>query len=246
MTTHEQEIAEFGNNDDFWLFGYGSLIWKPPPHFDQRVPGYIQGYVRRFWQVSGNIEDHRGTPSAPGRVVTLIDRAHWATLTDSHAAPNKVWGAAYHIPSAHVAAVRAYLDLREINGYSIQFTPFYPSPSSSTSSTAPLKCLVYIGLPSNPQFLGPQQPLQLAARILASRGPSGENKAYLYNLEEALRGLGQGSGDAHVEDLVKLCRALERERERERERDGGARDEQGRNGGGRHTAGSTEEVEEVE
>ncbi len=47
-----------------------SLIWKPPPHFgtssgvkrkiaerrltlalEERIPGYITGYVRRFWQV---------------------------------------------------------------------------------------------------------------------------------------------------------------------------------------------------
>jgi cation transport protein ChaC len=73
----------------------------------------------------------------------------------------------------------------------------------------PIRCLVYIGLPENPQFLGPQDPEALARRIVGSKGPSGENREYLYNLGEALRGLGRESGDRHVEDLVRRCRAIE-------------------------------------
>ncbi|KAF2132782.1 ChaC-like protein [Dothidotthia symphoricarpi CBS 119687] len=214
MTDHEKEIEDFGKNDDFWIFGYGSLIWKPPPHYDQRVPGYIEGYVRRFWQQS---EDHRGTPEAPGRVVTLIDRAHWDTLTDHHEPTERVWGAAYHIPREKVTTVRQLMDIREINGYSIQFTPFQPIPSSTPSSaspTPPIRCLVYIGLPENPQFLGPQDPGELARHILQSRGPSGENREYLFNLQDALVGLGAESGDAHVADLVRRCREIEGEGEK--------------------------------
>ena len=106
--------------------------------------------------------------------------------------------------------MREYLDIREINGYSIQFTPFQPS---SPENSSPIKCLVYIGLPENPQFLGPQEPDALARKILESRGPSGE---YLFNLEEALLGLGGESGDRHVGDLVARCRGIE-EREGESE-----------------------------
>lgn len=71
---------------------------------------------------------------------------------------------------------------------------------------------MYIGLPSNPQFLGPQDPDALAKKILESKGPSGENREYLYNLGTALVGLSKESGDEHIEDLVKRCRALEREK----------------------------------
>ncbi|KAF2187621.1 ChaC-like protein [Zopfia rhizophila CBS 207.26] len=285
MTEHQKEIEEFGKNDDFWLFGYGSLIWKPPPHYDQRVPGYIEGYVRRFWQTS---EDHRGTPEAPGRVVTLIDRAHWETLMDHHESTEKVWGAAYHVPASKVPEVREYLDIREINGYSIQFTPFHPSiftttissPLSSPPSTsyshsrshpsspqtsharspseirattsifaksddppAPIRCLVYIGLPENPQFLGPQDPDALARHILKSRGPSGENKEYLYSLEKSLLDLSRESGDRHASDLVRRCRELEAKEEGVTLEENRVGDEVGEK---LHRVGSTEEQEEVE
>lgn len=163
--------------------------------------------MRRFWQAS---QDHRGTPEAPGRVATLIDRAHWETLTDLHNAPaERVWGSAYHIPSSHAAEVRDYLDIREINGYSIQYTPFHPAPTSENPKPSPIRCMVYIGLPENPQFLGPQDPQALAEHILKSKGPSGENKEYLYMLETALLGLSPESGDHHVTDLVRRCQEVE-------------------------------------
>ncbi|KAA6415831.1 MAG: cation transporter [Lasallia pustulata] len=189
--------------EEFWLFGYGSLIWKPPPNFDRRVPGYVDGYVRRFWQAS---EDHRGTPAAPGRVVTLIERSFWETLVDQHATTeDHVWGAVYRIESSKVEEVKKYLDIREANGYSIQDTDFHPADPS----LPPIKCTVYIGLPHNPQFMGAQDPQALAEHISRSAGPSGENKEYLFMLEEALEDLSDDSGDAHVTDLARRVKAIE-------------------------------------
>jgi len=44
---------------------------------------------------------------------------------------------------------------------------------------------------------------------LRSRGPSGENKEYLYLLEESLERLSPESGDRHVSDLAARARAIE-------------------------------------
>lgn len=138
-----------------------------------------------------------------------------------HEPTERVWGCAYHIPAAKVAEVREYLDIREINGYSIQFTPFHPAANTTSTSQStvsidsslqkpePIRCLVYIGLPENPQFLGPQDPEALARKILESKGPSGENREYLFNLEEALLSLSEESGDKHISDLVAQCKKIE-------------------------------------
>jgi len=169
---------------------------------DRRVPGYVTGYVRRFWQAS---QDHRGTPEAPGRVVTLIERSFWETLDDHHASgSDKVWGTAYRIEGSKVADVREYLDTREINGYTIHYTPFYPADGSPN-----IRTLVYIGTPDNDQFVGPQDPQKLAEHIYNSEGPSGPNKDYLLALEKALDELSPESGDGHIQDLANRVRGLE-------------------------------------
>lgn len=101
--------------------------------------------------------------------------------------------------------MQSYLDIREINGYSIQYTSFQPA----IPEVGPIDhCMVYIGLPSNPQFMGRQDPDQLARHIWKSKGPSGENKEYLFMLEDALKGLGEGAGDEHVQDLATRVRGV--------------------------------------
>ena len=157
---------------------------RPPPHFDRRIPGFITSYIRRFWQSS---IDHRGTPEAPGRVVTLIPRDQWSGLDDEHDSPEDevTWGnvlgeladigVVYRIEKSHAAEVKAYLDHREINGYSIHYVPVYSS--SAAGKPVVERAVVYIGTHDNPAFVGPMGSIDdLARHIYKSHGPSGENK----------------------------------------------------------------------
>ncbi|KAK9319161.1 ChaC-like protein [Lipomyces orientalis] len=205
-------VAEISHNN-FWIFGYGSLIFKPPPDVEMAVPGYLSGYVRRFWQKS---HDHRGTPTAPGRVVTLIQREFWETLDDPHAkferSDSRTWGVAYKIIPEKVRHVSSVLDLREQNGYTVHLVPFFPSKSVAFPLLT-IPTIVYIGTPDNHAFAGVEADLEgLARLILKSKGPSGYNKDYLYKLGEALEDLHCRDGeedDYHVGDLVRRVKALE-------------------------------------
>lgn len=87
--------------------------------------------------------------------------------------------------------------------------------------------MVYIGQPTNPQFLrdrSRRDPQDVAQVISVGHGQSGKNTEYLYLLEKALEGLGLGTADVHVTDLVRRVKAIEavdlaEEEEREAERD---------------------------
>lgn len=72
--------------------------------------------------------------------------------------------------------------------------------------------MVYIGQPTNPQFLrdpARREPQDVAGVISVGHGLSGKNAEYLYMLEKALEGLGLGTADAHVTDLVGRVKRIE-------------------------------------
>jgi cation transport protein ChaC len=168
-----------GSIDEHWIFGYGSLIYKVDFPFLQREVASITGWKRRFWQGS---HDHRGTPEAPGRVVTLIP---------ARAVVCK--GVAYRVEHS----VFEHLDHREKNGYGRHSTDILLANSGKS-----VQGTLYVAESGNPAFLGPAPMEELASHIAASHGPSGSNRDYLLQLAAALRDL--GDHDPHVLALESL------------------------------------------
>ncbi len=168
-----------------WIFGYGSLIWRPGFPFEERRVACVKGYRRRFWQGSS---DHRGVPGAPGRVVTLLP----------HPAAH-CWGVAYQLAASHQPAVLAQLDHREKGGYERLELPLFDRAGETFA-----RALVYVATADNPDFLGCAPLPVIAEQVCASRGPSGRNSDYVLSLDEALREL--GVEDAHVQRLAALVR----------------------------------------
>ena len=173
-----------------WVFGYGSLVWRPAFPHSIRRPAWIAGFRRVFWQGS---TDHRGVPGAPGRVVTLT-RASEASTT-------RCWGMAYHVERADVGAVLDSLDHREKGGYDRIDTELHFADSDGPASSIGL---LYLARETNPNFLGPAPLDEVARQVLASCGPSGENLEYVLRLAEALHEICPAL-DATAEEVLCLA-----------------------------------------
>ncbi|KZT65983.1 ChaC-like protein [Daedalea quercina L-15889] len=191
------------------VFGYGSLIFKPPPHVTSQHPGFLKGYVRRFAQKS---HDHRGTPENPGRVVTLVHKEDWDAFSGSDPFPDDdvVWGVAYTIDPEYESEVRDYLDYREKDGYSLEQLDIW-GIVDGREQVVFHNAFCYVGHNTNASFIGSEPIEQLARKIWESVGPSGPNKDYLYHLAEAVRQLAPESHDSHLFALETRCRELDAE-----------------------------------
>lgn len=168
--------------DALWIFGYGSLVWRPDFPFAERHAGYLAGWSRRFWQGS---TDHRGTPERPGRVVTLIERAEAVC-----------WGTAYRVAPRDRDAVLANLDHRERGGFERHRVAVH----LPGHALAQIHALVYVATPANENYLGPAPIETIADQVRRCVGPSGPNVEYVLRLAEALRAM--DAHDDHVFDLA--------------------------------------------
>ena len=166
-----------------WIFGYGSLMFRPDfPAVETRA-GCIRGWQRRFWQRS---PDHRGTPDAPGRVVTLVPE------------PGAVcWGVAYRIDRDRAGEILAALDHRERAGYER-----FEVEVEIARSERVVVATAYRATEYSSEFAGPAPLVEIAAIARAATGPSGSNRDYVLSLARSLRDL--EIDDPHVFALADL------------------------------------------
>ncbi|XP_031777220.1 putative glutathione-specific gamma-glutamylcyclotransferase 2 isoform X1 [Nasonia vitripennis] len=180
-----------------WVFGYGSLIWKADFPYEKRVVGHIKGYVRRFYQKS---TDHRGVPSRPGRVVTLLQ---------SKNPDEEVWGCAYKIATENIESVTQHLDHRERGGYERKDVLFHPRNHSQSEEIEPFHLFIYIGHEDNPNFAGHEDIETIAGHIAECVGASGHNTEYLYNLAASMRTIAPTIYDEHLYELEDAVKRIE-------------------------------------
>lgn len=131
--------------------GYGSLAHTPGFRYRRRIPGFVRGHRRVWWQGS---TDHRGTPAAPGRTVTLVPDAA-ATA----------WGAAYELDGDDDEVDRAivYLEWRE-KQYDVRCSVDVLGANGEVL-VAGARCYVASDSVANVNWLGPAPVEAIAAQV---------------------------------------------------------------------------------
>jgi cation transport protein ChaC len=174
-------------SDERWVFGYGSLMWRPGFGFLERMPATLHGRRRAFCIYSVH---HRGTYERPGLVLGL-------------APGGAVRGAAYRIAQADWPQVYAYLLERE------QPTETYIEARRAVrlADGRRVQALVFLSDVRHAQWAGSLSLERQAGLIAGARGLSGPNVEYLRDLVGHLRE--EGICDSAMEHLLRLVEAKE-------------------------------------
>jgi cation transport protein ChaC len=172
----------------FWVFGYGSLMWRPGFEPAERRMARLRGYRRRFCLRSVR---YRGTPEAPGLVLGL----DWDPngFTD---------GVAFRVGPERAEATRDYLRERELVTYAYHETA-HPVALDDGREVA---AICYVVDRMHDQYAGGLAPEEQAAIIATRVGPAGPNREYMENTLAHLREL--GVEDAELEDMARRVAAM--------------------------------------
>jgi glutathione-specific gamma-glutamylcyclotransferase len=173
------------SGSDLWIFGYGSLMWRPGFAFEERVPALLTGYHRAFCITSTH---HRGSPQRPGLVLGL-DRG------------GTCQGVVYRVAARDAASVLSYLRVRElVNGvYREALSPMLLLDGSHRT----VRAITYIVERAHPSYAGVQSLARQAFMIRGARGLSGDNLDYLVNTVRYLQV--SGIRERALERLTALC-----------------------------------------
>ena len=174
-------MADMG---EFWVFGYGSLMWRPGFEHSEKVRARISGYRRSLCIVS---RVHRGTPEKTGLVLGL-DRG------------GSCVGVAFRVDAANWTDVVAYLRERELvtNAYIERLVP------ARLADGRLVRVLTYVVDRRHPQYAGAMDAEHAAAQVLGRTGISGSNEDYVISTVEHLKAL--GIRDHWLESVARIIR----------------------------------------
>lgn len=178
----EQEAA-----GDLWIFGYGSLMWRPGFAALERAPARLKGLHRSLCVYSFH---HRGRPERPGLVLGL-DRGGMCR------------GMAFRIDGAARAQTIAYLRARE------QVTSVYLETTRQVDledgSGRRVRALCYVVDRNHVQYAGRLSVAECVRYVRQGHGQSGHNRDYVIETVRALEGLGYRESKLHliVADLAR-------------------------------------------
>lgn len=170
----------------FWVFAYGSLIWRPGFAYSERRLATLGGYRRRFCMSSVH---YRGTPERPGLVLALDAAEGGACI-----------GVAYRIAAEEAAETLAYLRERELVSYAYREITH---PVTLDGGGA-VEALAYVSDRAHPQYRGGLTLAEQAEVIARAVGPMGPNAEYLMNTVDSLAAL--GLDDPDLTALAELVR----------------------------------------
>jgi glutathione-specific gamma-glutamylcyclotransferase len=171
---------------DFWVFGYGSLIWRPGFAHVETQRARLHGYHRSLCVYSFV---HRGTRERPGLVLGL-DRG------------GSCIGLAFRVPGGLRDEVITYLREREL------VTNVYLERMLKVrlDSGRTVEAVTYIVDRQHEQYAGALDAAHAAAVVRGAVGQSGINEDYVLSTLEHLKAL--GIRDHWLEDVARQVAPL--------------------------------------